>query len=70
VVEPVATAIEAGYRLIDTAAAYENEEGVGKAIANSGVARNERFVTTKMATLSNLSPAGRIGPDPEKFDVS
>ncbi len=48
VVEPVSVAIEAGYRLIDTAAAYGNEEGVGKAIANSGVPRADLFVTTKL----------------------
>ena len=48
VVEPVQTAIDAGYRLIDTAAAYQNEEGVGKAIAASGVPREELFVTTKL----------------------
>ena len=48
VVEPVRTAIESGYRLIDTAAAYQNEEGVGKAIADSGVARDELFITTKL----------------------
>ncbi|MDQ1630208.1 MAG: hypothetical protein QOJ32_784 [Frankiaceae bacterium] len=48
VVEPVRTAIESGYRLIDTAAAYQNEEGVGKAIANSGVDRNDLFITTKL----------------------
>ncbi|MEH2166756.1 MAG: aldo/keto reductase [Nostoc sp.] len=41
-------AIRAGYRLIDTAAAYENEEAVGKAIEKSGVAREEIFVTTKL----------------------
>ncbi|MFI8811739.1 aldo/keto reductase [Streptomyces sp. NPDC055082] len=44
----VATAIESGYRSIDTAAIYENEVGTGKAIAASGVARNELFVTTKL----------------------
>ncbi len=44
----VATAIEAGYRLIDTAALYGNEEGVGEAIAKSGVPREELFVTTKL----------------------
>ncbi|MEV6162907.1 aldo/keto reductase [Streptomyces sp. NPDC052052] len=44
----VATAIEAGYRSIDTAAIYENEEGTGRAIADSGVAREELFVTTKL----------------------
>ncbi len=48
VVGPVTTAIETGYRLIDTAAIYGNEEGVGKAIAESGVARDELFVTTKV----------------------
>ncbi|NHC13727.1 aldo/keto reductase [Motilibacter deserti] len=48
VVAPVATALEAGYRLIDTAAVYGNEEGVGKALADSGIARDELFVTTKV----------------------
>ncbi len=41
-------ALRAGYRLIDTAAAYGNEEAVGKAIQRSGVAREELFVTTKL----------------------
>ena len=41
-------AIRTGYRLIDTAAAYQNEEAVGKAIRRSGVAREELFVTTKL----------------------
>ncbi|WP_405900856.1 aldo/keto reductase [Streptomyces sp. NBC_00727] len=44
----VATAIESGYRSIDTAAIYRNETGTGKAIAASGVARDELFVTTKL----------------------
>ncbi|NEC08217.1 aldo/keto reductase [Streptomyces sp. SID7909] len=44
----VATAIESGYRSIDTAAIYQNEAGTGKAIATSGVARDELFVTTKL----------------------
>ncbi|WLQ39466.1 aldo/keto reductase [Streptomyces laculatispora] len=44
----VATAIESGYRSIDTAAIYGNEGGTGKAIAASGVAREELFVTTKL----------------------
>jgi len=48
VVEPVRTAIDAGYRLIDTAAAYRNEKGVGRAIAECGVPREELFVTTKL----------------------
>ncbi|NSC24638.1 aldo/keto reductase [Streptomyces albus subsp. chlorinus] len=44
----VATALGAGYRSIDTAAAYENEEGVGRALAGSGLPREELFVTTKL----------------------
>ncbi len=41
-------ALQTGYRLIDTAAAYQNEEAVGRAIKRSGVAREEIFVTTKL----------------------
>src|SRR4051794_31876175 len=41
-------AIEAGYRSIDTAQAYRNEEGVGAAIKNSVVPRQELFITTKL----------------------
>jgi diketogulonate reductase-like aldo/keto reductase len=41
-------ALRTGYRLIDTAAAYLNEEAVGKAIKRSGVTREELFVTTKL----------------------
>lgn len=44
----VLAAIKAGYRLIDTAAAYMNEEAVGKAIQRSGVPREELFITTKL----------------------
>jgi diketogulonate reductase-like aldo/keto reductase len=48
--EAVSAALEAGYRSIDTAAAYGNEAAVGRAIADSGVPREELFVTTKLAT--------------------
>lgn len=41
-------AVQAGYRLIDTAASYLNEEAVGRAIKSSGVTREELFVTTKL----------------------
>lgn len=44
----VIDAIESGYRLIDTAAAYMNEEAVGKAIKKSGIPREELFITTKL----------------------
>jgi 2,5-diketo-D-gluconate reductase A len=46
--QSVVDAIEAGYRHIDTAASYMNEEAVGKGIKRSGVAREELFVTTKL----------------------
>jgi len=45
----VSTALEIGYRLIDTAAVYGNEAAVGRAIAASGIPRAELFVTTKVA---------------------
>ncbi len=44
----VTTALEAGYRLIDTAANYRNETGVGRAVAGAGVPREEIVVTTKL----------------------
>ncbi|WP_243725748.1 aldo/keto reductase [Actinomadura rubrisoli] len=44
----VATALENGYRSIDTASAYQNEEGTGRALRGSGVPREELFVTTKL----------------------
>jgi diketogulonate reductase-like aldo/keto reductase len=44
----VTAAIKAGYRLIDTAAVYGNEAGVGRAIAQSGIPREELFITTKV----------------------
>jgi len=49
----VVDAIASGYRLIDTAASYGNEEAVGKAIKRSGVARKDLFITTKLWIQSN-----------------
>ena len=46
--EVVEQALDAGYRHIDTAGAYRNEKGVGAAIAGSGLAREDLFVTTKL----------------------
>ncbi|MBS4220092.1 aldo/keto reductase [Bacillus sp. FJAT-49711] len=46
--QAVYEALMAGYRLIDTAASYLNEESVGRAIKRSGVAREELFITTKL----------------------
>jgi 2,5-diketo-D-gluconate reductase A len=51
--EVVRTALDAGYRLIDTAAGYQNEEGVGKAIADRDIPRDELFVTTKLANADH-----------------
>lgn len=47
-VQAVNDALEAGYRLIDTAAAYFNEEAVGEAVSQSGINRSELFITTKL----------------------
>ena len=44
----VSQALEAGYRLFDTAASYENEAAIGRALRSSGVPREELFITTKL----------------------
>jgi methylglyoxal/glyoxal reductase len=68
----VATALELGYRHVDTAVIYRNEEGVGRAIAASGIDRSEIFVTTKLwnndqgheRTLSAIDTSlGKLGLD-------
>lgn len=48
VIASVKTALELGYRAIDTAQIYDNEAAVGQAIAESGIARDELFITTKI----------------------
>jgi len=53
VVPTVIAALEAGYRLIDTAQGYDNETGVGQALRDSGVDRSEIFVTTKLRTKAS-----------------
>ena len=55
----VQTALETGYRLIDTAAIYENEQGVGAGLAASGLARDDYFVTTKVWNDSHGQTATR-----------
>ena len=57
----VAEAIKAGYRLIDTAAAYGNERAVVAAVRGSGVARNEIFVTTKLWITDTSYDGARKG---------
>ncbi len=61
----VAEALAAGYRSLDTAAAYRNEQEVGRAIAGSGIARDELFVTTKLW----IQDAGEEGAK-RAFDLS
>ncbi|SFE03046.1 Aldo/keto reductase [Actinacidiphila alni] len=58
--QAVATALDAGYRSIDTAAIYGNEKGTGRALAASGLPREELFVTTKLWNSdhgADLAPA-------------
>ncbi len=68
----VELALEAGYRHVDTAAAYRNEKGVGAAVAASGLAREDLFITTKLwnsqqgydSTLAAFDASvGRLGFD-------
>ncbi|WJV38003.1 2,5-didehydrogluconate reductase DkgB [Raoultella terrigena] len=59
VIASVKTALELGYRTIDTAQIYDNEAAVGQAIAESGVARDELFITTKI-WIENLSKGALI----------
>ncbi|MGV8845924.1 aldo/keto reductase [Tessaracoccus sp.] len=54
-------AFEAGYRHVDTAAIYRNEVGVGRAIAESGLARDEIFVTTKLWNKAQGRDNARVG---------
>jgi 2,5-diketo-D-gluconate reductase A len=57
--QAVTDALGAGYRLLDTAESYGNEEAVGRAIADSGVPRDELFVTTKLWIHSGEEAAKR-----------
>lgn len=59
--QTVVHAIEAGYRLIDTAAAYGNEEAVGRAIQQSDVAREELFITSKLWLTDNSYEGAKRG---------
>jgi 2,5-diketo-D-gluconate reductase A len=65
----VEAALEAGYRHLDTAASYGNEEAVGAAIAASGIAREDLFVTTKLWVQH--APNGSVQDDTKRsFDNS
>lgn len=60
----VLSALEAGYRSIDTASIYYNEEGVGRALAKAGIPREELFITTKLWVQPNAENTRRA------FDAS
>ncbi|MGC0318870.1 aldo/keto reductase [Kitasatospora acidiphila] len=68
----VRTAIEAGYRSIDTAAIYENEAGTGEGIRQAGVPREELFLTTKLWNSGTRDWSGQAGRDSvlREFDAS
>ena len=59
--QAVVQAIHSGYRLIDTAAAYENEEAVGRAIRRCGVPREELFITTKLWIIDTSYEGAKCG---------
>lgn len=59
IVAAATKALEVGYRHIDTAAIYKNEEGVGEAIRRSGIPRDEIFVTTKLWNNAQQPDAAR-----------
>ena len=67
--DSVRTALDAGYRHIDTARAYGNEESVGRAVRDSGVPRDEIFITTKCPDGSARARARRPLPDPRALAV-
>ena len=52
----VSKALAIGYRLIDTAAVYKNEEGVGRAIRLANISRKELFITTKLWNRDQTNP--------------
>jgi 2,5-diketo-D-gluconate reductase A len=57
--ETVLAALQAGYRHIDTAQMYRNERGVGEAVAASGLARDEVYLTTKLSNSAHAPQAAR-----------
>ena len=69
VVQAIHKALEVGYRSIDTAAAYKNEEGVGKAIQSAGIPRDELFITTKLWNDDQQRPQQALEESLEKLKL-
>ncbi len=58
-----------GYRSIDTAAAYKNEEGVGKALKDAGIDREELFITTKLWNDDQKRPREALQESLDKLQL-
>lgn len=67
--QAVSWALEAGYRLIDTAMIYGNEAGVGRAIKNSGLPRSEIFITTKLWPVDFDNPVAAFALSLKKLNL-
>ncbi|NLB47120.1 MAG: aldo/keto reductase [Microbacteriaceae bacterium] len=65
----VSEALEIGYRHIDTASFYQNERAVGRAIAASGISRDELFVTTKLWNTDQRDPHGAFHASLERLGL-
>lgn len=68
--ESVLTALRSGYRMIDTAEAYGNEDAVGNAIAESGIPRKEVFIVTKVNFRSYENTCETVGASLQKLKTS
>lgn len=69
VVTAIHKALEVGYRSIDTAAAYKNEGGVGKALKSAGIPRDELFITTKLWNDDQKRPREALEESLEKLQL-
>ncbi|QCT18441.1 2,5-didehydrogluconate reductase DkgA [Jejubacter calystegiae] len=69
VITAIHKALEVGYRSIDTAAAYHNEEGVGQALKSADVARDELFITTKLWNADQQDPKQALETSLEKLQL-
>lgn len=67
--EVVETSLEVGYRHIDTAMVYQNETEVGRALASSGIARDELFITTKLANTEQTDAQGGFERSLERLSL-
>jgi 2,5-diketo-D-gluconate reductase A len=67
VIPAVSKALEVGYRSIDTASAYNNEDGVGEALQNAGLAREDLFITTKLWNGDQQNPRGALETSLQKL---